>query len=214
MSLNHELKENGFVLFGSDKNQSSICVANSIGKVFRVESMPLVQTLTPREMKNEKKSTYSGNFGKEMFPFHTDLAHWYRPPRYLMLRCIVPAKEVYTGILHGNSIFKDESPVELKKALFKPRRRLDNKSYFLRLFQEKMIRWDTLFIRPANSMAEKVQERILEKLADTEFKKVFFELPGETILLDNWKVLHCRSQVPLSAHNRKIERIYLEEVIF
>ncbi len=214
MSQSKDLEANGFIQFSSDKNQSSLEVAESIGRVFRVHSMPLVQTLTPREQIKEGKNTYSGNYGMEMFPFHTDLAHWYTPPRYLMLRCKNPADDVFTGIAHGNSIFNDESMLNLKRALFKPRRRLDNKSYFLRLFYDGIIRWDSLFICPANTLAEEVQMRIANKIDNVDFKKVCFNSPGEVVLLDNWKVIHCRSQIPVSAKNRKIERVYLDEVIF
>ena len=59
MSRSKELETNGFILFGSDEDKSSIHVAESVGRVFRVESMPLVQTLTPREKINEQKNTYS-----------------------------------------------------------------------------------------------------------------------------------------------------------
>lgn len=214
MSLSKDLQQNGFVQFGSDGEQSTINIARSIGQVFRVESMPLIQTLTPREKVSENESTYSGNYGMEMFPFHTDLAHWYRPPRYLMLRCVIPAKEVFTRIVHGDSIFKDESPLELKRALFKPRRRLDNKSYFLRLVQDGIIRWDSLFIRPTNSLAEEMKVRIMKKFDNADFKSILFEKPGDVIVLDNWKVLHCRSRIPASAHERRIERIYFEKVAF
>lgn len=214
MFQSNDLKMNGFVQFDSDEDQSSINVARTIGRVFRVESMPLVQALTPREQVAEKKNTYSGNYGMEMFPFHTDLAHWYTPPRYLMLRCIIPAEEVFTGIVHGNLIFKDESLQELKRALFKPRRRLDNKSYFLRLLHDGIIRWDSLFIRPANAVAEEVQVRIANNIDNIDFKKIRFEKPGDVVLLDNWKVLHCRSRIPVSAKSRRVERVYLDEVIF
>ena len=102
--------------------------------------------------------------------------------------------------------------MELSRALFKPRRRLDNKTYFLRLVREGIDRWDSLFIRPANMIAEKLGVRIKEKIADASYKKIYLANPGDVAILDNWKLLHCRSRIASSALNRKLERVYLEEI--
>jgi len=36
--------------------------------------------------------------------------------------------------------------------------------------------------------------------------------PGDTILIDNWQMLHGRSQVSAESTIRHIERVYLSEV--
>ncbi|MCC6263340.1 MAG: TauD/TfdA family dioxygenase [Bryobacterales bacterium] len=36
--------------------------------------------------------------------------------------------------------------------------------------------------------------------------------PGDTILIDNWQVLHGRSAIPVSCTGRRVERVYLSEV--
>lgn len=57
---------------------------------------------------DEQDNTYSGNFGLEVFPFHTDLAHWYIPPRYIFLRCVNPAEYVATKLIDRQSILDEQ----------------------------------------------------------------------------------------------------------
>ena len=61
--------------------------------------IPTVQTLKPRTERQAPKSHYSGIFGLDEFPLHTDLAHWAMPPRYFMLRCIHGSPDVTTKLL-------------------------------------------------------------------------------------------------------------------
>src|SRR2546423_858394 len=74
-------------------NASTEEVARSAGRLVNVEALlpgsgiPSVQVLHPRPQAEAPRNQYSGTFGLGEFPLHTDLAHWSRPPRYLMLRC-------------------------------------------------------------------------------------------------------------------------------
>ncbi|WP_189666890.1 TauD/TfdA family dioxygenase [Pseudomonas amygdali] len=36
--------------------------------------------------------------------------------------------------------------------------------------------------------------------------------PGDTLIVDNWRMLHGRSAVPTSAMRRQLERIYISEL--
>jgi hypothetical protein len=65
-----------------------------IGKIDVLEGFSDVQTLTPKSETNATPNTYSGNYGLGEFPFHTDLAHWSVPPRYVAIRCEVGAASV------------------------------------------------------------------------------------------------------------------------
>jgi L-asparagine oxygenase len=204
---------NGFVQFSCDSPfQSTLAVAQSIGEVASVPGLDPVQTLVPRKADSLEKSSYSGNFGIESFPMHTDMAHWYLPPRYFMLRCIQPAVEVVTRFVPATAIFSLEDRVTLNRALFRPRRRLDNRLTILRLRDSDMFRWDPLFLQPLNSRASALQTRIEQRMASTIAKTVAFESRTDCILVDNWNVLHGRSAVPSSATHRVVERAYLSNI--
>lgn len=207
-----DLGKKGYIQFKSGTDKKIIEVANELGKVCQVVSIPLVQTLTPRKRDNESKSTYSGNFGLDQFPMHTDLAHWHIPFRYLLLRCVMPADNVATKIVDSKIVLAGERKSDISRAHFKPRRLLENKSNLLKLYQNGVFRWDSLFIVPANKLGEILKQKVEAKLQSLKPNEIFFENPGDCLLLDNWRVLHGRSSVPKTALHRKIERVYLSEI--
>ena len=47
-------------------------------------------------------NTYSGRYGYNEFPFHTDLAHFLAPPPYLFLRCVRGHQSVRTLLIDGS----------------------------------------------------------------------------------------------------------------
>ncbi len=214
MTINlSDLKCNGFVQFkGNTLGIDSLDIANEIGVAARVEGADMVQSLVPTDSKNKEASSYSGNFGMDAFPFHTDLAHWYKPPRFLLLRCIKPSSDVYTGILPSAPLFIEENYNDLRRALFRPRRRLDGRLSPLRLFEKNLYRWDTLFLSPLSRMAKSLQIRIEQRIKESSPHKVFLAEGGDCVLIDNWNTFHSRSAVPPKASNRKIERTYISSL--
>lgn len=211
--LLNELKKNGYVVISSDANISTLEVAEEIGDVFKVSTMPLVQTLTPRLKENEHENTYSGNFGVNEFPFHTDLAHWYIPPRFFLLRCIIPGSNVHTKLIDSKSLCDSFDSIALSRSHFKPRKKLDRTTNILKIKEDEVFRWDSIFIQPANKSAEELSLLIEEKLRSTRCIKISLDQKGKCLLIDNWRMLHARDPIPKESMNRKIERIYFEEVI-
>lgn len=207
------LELNGFAIFSSSASISDTAeVASKIGIVGRIPGMPLVQALTPRSPYNEEKSNYSGNFGTNEFPLHSDLAHWHIPPRYFLLRCVRPSVEVTTNFIKASKLFDSEDCTSLRRGLFRPRRRLDGRLTYLRLWQDEIYRWDTLFLRAINKPGRDLQDRIRNRIASAKQHKIALENIGDCILVDNWKVLHGRSHVPNSSMGRKLERVYLSSI--
>ena len=90
-----------------------------------------VQELTPKA--TSTPNTYSGIFGLDKFPFHTDLAHWSEPPRYLLLRCIRGYNDIPTLMLDGRQLASKIGENVLKRALVRPRRPRAGKFQILRL---------------------------------------------------------------------------------
>ena len=205
--------QDGYTFFKSDPAiKDTVEVARKIGKILEIPGMPTVQTLRPRISKGEEKSNYSGNFGLNEFPLHTDLAHWYVPPRYFLLRCIRPSSIVTTDFVVTSKVFSQEDALVLKRSLFRPRRRLDGRLTILRLQEQEFYRWDRLFIRAMNKSASELQSRVEARLMAITRHKVALESRGDCILVDNWKIVHGRSSVPHTELNRKIERVYLSEL--
>ena len=200
------------VKLSSRKNISTIQFALTIGSIIDVSPLSLVQTLIPRKKEDSQSNTYSGNYGIKFFPMHTDLAHWYLPPRYLLLRCIVPAHNVATNIINLNDILKEEMKELVRSALFRPRRKLNNKMYLLTLQQKDLFRWDSIFLKPANKAGIILKNIIEDRIKTIKESKIFLCESGDSLLIDNWKVMHGRDRIPNNSFNRKIERIYLSTV--
>ena len=206
------LEKYGYVRFSCNSRrrlQSTLEVAHSIGEVLVPPGVPIVQTLTPSRAEDKEASSYSGNYGMDEFPLHTDMAHWYVPPPYLLLRCIRPAEQVCTTIVSIRNIVDAEDPEIFKRALFRPRRRLDGRLSIFRLYDRGIFRWDQLFVLPINTRAKELQARIAERIEDADVARLCCESANDCILIDNRSAIHGRSSVPGFASNRVLERVFL-----
>lgn len=203
--------------------QPSLCtreLAGQVGSILEIEKqlpdsgIGTIQKLKPRKPSDEFRNQYSGIYGLDEFPFHSDLAHWFIPPRYLMLRCIRGSKDVTTNLLPFSSFERKFRENVLKFALVAPRRK--NKSQTICPMPVKFkglendgVRWDLTFLQPLNDSAREAYQIMSTTSWNDEMISVCLENAGDTLIIDNWKMLHNRSLVPLSSQNREIERVYL-----
>ena len=211
--LKREVTESGYALISQYRpNAGIIEVANELGDLLTPWEGGLVQTLVPRE--EAAPNTYSGNFGLGHFPFHTDLAHWRRPPRYLLLRCLVGYDDIPTLLIDGRALVGAISRCTLARAIFKPRRPRDGALVLLRLFNASsdgadLLRWDEIFLRPASRVGDTADAQIRDWLATSTPVSVALVRQGDTLVIDNWRMLHARSPIPLGREDRSIQRVYL-----
>jgi alpha-ketoglutarate-dependent taurine dioxygenase len=75
-----------------------------------------------------------------------------------------------------------------------------------------IFRWDPVFLKPLNEPAKD----LAKLMRDSEWAKTANEIslcrPGDTLLIDNWRVLHGRSSVPAGSEGRILERVYISEI--
>lgn len=217
-SVRAQLDRAGFALLRDFAPELESAVAfRLLGEVDSLEGFASVQYLTPKIEEGSTPNTYSGNFGIADFPLHTDLAHWAVPPRYLALRCVIGSKGVTTRVLDGKLIENSIGRHRLLRTLVQPRRRLAGGKHLLRLLDmvpaegTERMRWDPLFLRPANDVAAEVLNEVRNALMVIVPEEVNLYAPGDTLLIDNYRMLHGRSPVP--PHSvRVIARAYLETV--
>lgn len=89
-NLRDEVLERGYALIPAWRPERSAGnMAASLGEPLSLGTGNPAHTLTPAAKEVSTPNTYSGLYGLQGFPFHTDMAHWRAPPRYLMLRCLV-----------------------------------------------------------------------------------------------------------------------------
>lgn len=211
--LKNKIAEQGYILVPEHRPGADIVeVANEFGTPLTPWEGGLVQTLTPRE--DAAPNTYSGNFGLKRFPFHTDLAHWRRPPRHLLLRCLIGYQDVPTSLVDGRWLIEAVSRDLLARAIFKPRRPRDGALALLRLFEPAaddadLLRWDEVFLRPASRVGDIVDAHVRDWLAQSTPLSIALFRPGDTLIIDNWRMLHARSSIPQGREDRLIQRVYL-----
>ena len=188
----------------------------ALGLVDEVEGLRPVQTLTPQHIYDAPPNTYSGNFGVAEFPLHSDLAHWAIPPRYLALRCVCGSQVVSTRLLDGRELISALTPELLQMTLVQPRRPLRNGKQLLRILERSgtlnlwRIRWDSVYLKPANEFASNVVSKCFAVLSAARAQEIFLREPGDTLLIDNWRYLHGRSAVTApEIQLRTIDRAYM-----
>lgn len=196
---------------------SGIEALTSIGIPSHINFDKPVHRLLPRSKTETSPNTYSGIYGLKEFPFHTDFAHWRTPPRYFFLRCVVGYENVPTILIDGLEIIDETSASIFGRALMQPRRPVSGSLHILRLYHRMqgvcgMIRWDEEFIRPASEAGKFGSELLKAKIAHANHIPVALVNPGDTIVIDNWRILHGRSPIPSGCEGRIIERAYLESL--
>lgn len=175
-----------------------------------------VHRVVPIAKEKSPPNTYSGMFGFGVFPFHTDLAHWPHPPRYLALRCVVGFEDVSTLLLDGDTVVACTGRHLLLNSLVQPRRPLHGKIPLYRLlrpFDERdLIRWDEIFIRPANEGSSAVAKKFKLAIGGEPPIQIALANLGDTLIIDNWRMLHSRTAIRSEHCMRKIDRAYLGDI--
>jgi L-asparagine oxygenase len=184
------------------------------GTIEKLAGLNEIQDLVPKECLDSPPNIYSGNFGCGDFPFHTDLAHWFFPPHYLVLRCIEGTRDVKTRLIDSRRVVRSVGVDNLCRALVQPRRPVEMNRSLLRILErcpdgKSRFRWDSLFIVPASAHSSRTCGEIKNALASAKPLDFVLGQPGDTLVVDNWRMLHARSAVPVTQRNRKIHRGYL-----
>lgn len=170
-------------------------IAADLGEPMAPWDSAVVQHLVPRVASTP--NTYSGIFGLGPFPFHTDLAHWRWPPRYLLLRCVRGFADVPTLLIDGRTVADAVSLDVMRRAMVRPRRPQNGEMRFLRLWQNDdagigLLRWDDVFLKPASRIGVLAFRQVRERLKVVESKAIAMIEAGDTLVVDNWRMLHAR----------------------
>lgn len=201
-------------LSGHRPNASTDGAIARIGHLVSIQGLDSIQVLTPKPVDTAPPNIYSGNYGLEEFPLHTDLAHWGIPPRYLVLRCVVGSPDVGTYLVDGRRVVAAAGADALRRALVQPRRPLGGTRPLLRLLERAVdrqdrLRWDQLYLRPATEASRSTFESVAAYLRACRRRRLCLAERGDTLVIDNWRMLHGRSGVSESGRGRRIERAYL-----
>lgn len=215
MEIRDRVERDGFVFLPNYmKDRSTMAVAKSFGSLMKLNSeIPIVQTLTPN-MKASVKNSYSSIYGYDEFPMHTDFAHWPLPPRFLLLRAKSQCSGVKTSIVAFSELeTRIETPL-FSKCVFFSRKPIMGQFIPLRICckSRQMYRWDREFIRPASQNSMALRDKILQHLKLLKPIDFYMKNNGDTLVVDNWKMLHGRGAVFASERERSLDRVYLGDL--
>jgi hypothetical protein len=221
--MNKELERDGFVLMTGFRPQATTLeAASALGEVVDIPALlpfsriPTVQSLRPRDADAVNGNQYSGIHGLGAFPLHTDLAHWSIPPRYFILRCIVPAENVGTLVLPWKEVTPALGSLDMGKAVFTGRKKRPGTSGLVRALSRhagrEIRRWDSMFLQPLSQSARDLGKFLRDERWARSAARIPLRRAGDMILIDNWCILHGRDAVPADSKGRLLERVYLSEL--
>lgn len=218
VDLSETVKHQGYAFLSRFRpDVSGVEALMSIGIPINIHSDNPIHRLTPKKKNETTPNTYSGIYGLGEFPFHTDFAHWRTPPRYFLLRCVVGYENVPTILIDGLELIDEINLSIFGRALMQPRRPVSGSLHILRLYHRLqgeygLIRWDEEFIRPGSEAGKLGSDLLRAKIADATHIPIALVNAGDTIIIDNWRILHSRSPILTGCEGRIIERAYLESL--
>lgn len=152
----------------------------------------IVDRLTVFAREKARPRSLSEHFGRGRFPFHTDLAHWRVPCRYVFLACTSERASQPTELIPWDDLSTHSDLMRLvSDAVFLVRN--GRASFYAPITHDgsPFIRLDPGCMCPANRAARRfnsVYQSIVEGVSST---MVYWE-PGDLVLLDNWRLVHAR----------------------
>jgi hypothetical protein len=205
------LEREGWAVAETDPGREFISYAACLGApVHSRENTPLVTTLRPKKPEFARPGTMSALYGTGAFPLHTDTAHWRRPARYVLLRCIAsegarPTLLLELGRLPSRALaaLKESVWVVASAPPFLC-------SGYLRSRAVKGVRFDRCVMKPRNDAAiaalDFLDGTALCSTIDIEWH------PGLLLIVDNWRVLHGRAPARECAASctRTLQRVLVE----
>lgn len=195
------------------------CIARnaSAEQLLRCPSARLPETrLIARDRGDAGLNTYSGTFGWDAFPPHTDMAHWLIPPRFICLTCEASDIPVEIGVIDAAELISAFGERQLARILLLPRRPVHGQRHLLTIWERTphgggRFRWDGLFLIPASRASSVLFNAIKQTLKEVQGRLITLT-PGDSLILDNWRVLHFRPALA-GPCRREVRRVYASEVI-
>jgi Taurine catabolism dioxygenase TauD, TfdA family len=212
--LCQSVKDHGWLLLALPRSKGDLGIevlnfARRLGQPISGRKGELVESLRPAWPEEASPRSLSAIHGMHPFPFHTDGAHYSRPPRYLVLACISPGTTVVPTVLNS---FKDLGLTEHELArcrtatfLIKNGRR----SFYSTILDSMrgFVRFDEACMTPTSADAATILEVIRSRLIDREPVQIRWR-SGDAVVLDNWRILHGRgsgsSVVPTDRHMLRV----------
>lgn len=175
----------------------------------------LIRSIRPQDLTEAKENTLSSRYGLGPFPFHTDVAHWTTPARYVLLYCVDPGSGARPTLLSDSvrwNLSRTESRL-LCNEVWKTGHRSPRLCTVGSMADGTVnIRFDPGCMLPLTEGARKTQQIIEAALGRAPQDRIDWR-PGDLLVIDNYRVLHARGSTLARDTDRILERILVGGLI-
>jgi hypothetical protein len=126
---------------------------------------------------------------------------------------------VETRIFDGQKLIDHFGKEVLRRVLVSPRRPFRSGKQLLRVLDsvagpdEAILRWDGLYLLPATQASAALHAELQAYLKNVVPDDIALRTTGDTLVIDNWRMLHGRSKTSEMASSRHIDRAYMRKLI-
>ena len=171
----------------------------------------ICDTLLPTEAKAANPRSLSRVHAFGEFPLHIDTAHWLTPCRYVMLACISPGIACRPTLLMDTRrlLLKEHQSLLLHSA---PLRVTNGRNSFFSTILSKsrpFVRFDTGCMTATTTDGVKALAVLTKENCSDHVETIQWK-SGMVLVIDNWRMLHGRSQADCPDPNRRLLRISIQ----
>lgn len=202
------VEHQGYCLLETSTRQFD-ALANRLGRAVPVRPHgPTTDRLRPTSTSDASPRSLSALHGLAEFPFHTDAAHHAVPPRYLLLRLEDGAcTAVPTLVVDGRPTelaVKDATTLSREMWLVRPG---GSRAFYAPILDRSrtLLRFDAGCMAAPTGTALAGEELLRQHLASARKKEIRW-YQGLTLVLDNWRMLHARPNIPRMERGRILLR--------
>jgi len=187
-------------------DESLLSLLAALGPVSTTKRNPEpIRRISPVSVQEAPPNTLSSRFGTSAFPFHTDGAHWCRPPTFLSLYC--------------DSAGETQRPTYLlpTTAFSKPTRRLlerehwivntGTRAFFTTVMSKGAIRFDRACMNPLEG---DTSELVVTEIAADRRRHIRVDWDeGDLLIIANDRCLHSRGDAERRGTERVLARVLI-----
>jgi alpha-ketoglutarate-dependent taurine dioxygenase len=172
---------------------------------------PVLQELVPIETSAAPRKSLSAVHGVEPFPFHTDGAHYRRPPRWIVMRCVDPGPGGRPTLLVDGARLplgaRQWRDIERAVWWVRSGARSFPASIMTRSHQGTLLRYDRGCMEPSVPEFARVGGVLESAIEASEHIRLTWK-PNDVVVVDNWRILHARGAASrLDRGARRLQRI-------
>jgi L-asparagine oxygenase len=187
-------------------------IGESFGEI-RVDprSPQAVRDIRPQTLDEAKPNTLSSRYGVGSFPFHTDVAHWEDPARFLLLYCEQPGSGARPTHLQDTlawGLSSDDRKATLTE-VWKTGHLHPHLCTVCNVRDDRFAwRFDEGCMQPMTAGAKELRNALIDQIQGSQVIDVCWTA-GSMLIIDNHRMLHARGRARRLDRDRVIKRILI-----